>query len=381
MRPGGGIAAGIGFAHRSTALVSPAAVIAASRSLSLQSAMIAPQRLACAHLRSATAAGARKKSSFTAPPAAGGAIPAQTEPAGEPVETEARANETARVEEVEQEERAGTRAMGWWLIGCSGMVAGMVVLGGVTRLTGSGLSMVKWRPTGIWPPATTELWEKEFEEFKQYPEWIMKRQYENFGLEDFKFIWYMEWSHRMAGRCVGIAFAVPLAYFAARGYVDGALGRRLGLLFCMGGSQGLVGWWMVKSGLQKDKINVEQAEAWQMNTQFASVSPYRLTTHLGSALAIYSLLLWTGLGLLDRRRLATTASSAARRVAWVQRLVMVSTGAAGLTAVSGGFVAGNKAGLAYNDWPFMGYPNLVRLKHCETVHKTPLRPPALNPKP
>lgn len=249
--------------------------------------------------------------------------------------------------------------MGWWLIGCGGLVAGMVVLGGVTRLTGSGLSMVKWRPTGILPPGDQAAWEKEFEEFKQYPEYIMKRQYENFGVEDFKFIWFMEWSHRMAGRCVGIAFAVPLTYFVARGYIDRALGGRLALLFCMGGTQGLVGWWMVKSGLQKDTLNIEEAEAWQMNTQFAAVSPYRLTTHLSSALAIYSLLLWTALGLLDKRRLATASSSAAKNVLNLERFVKVSLATAGLTAASGGFVSGNHAGLAYNDWPFMGYPNFI----------------------
>jgi len=110
------------------------------------------------------------------------------------------AKDCERLEVVEEEERAGHRAMGWWLMGCSAMVAGMVVLGGVTRLTGSGLSMVKWRPTGILPPKDQAGWEKEFEEFKQYPEWIMKRQYEDFGVEDFKWIWYMEWTHRMAGR-------------------------------------------------------------------------------------------------------------------------------------------------------------------------------------
>eukprot|EP00802_Teleaulax_amphioxeia_P007330 Tamp_07336.p1 GENE.Tamp_07336~~Tamp_07336.p1 ORF type:complete len:318 (+),score=49.41 Tamp_07336:388-1341(+) len=226
--------------------------------------------------------------------------------------------------------------------------------------------MVKWRPTGILPPADQAAWEKEFEEFKLYPEWIMKRQYENFGVEDFKFIWYMEWSHRMAGRCVGVAFAVPLAYFAARGYVDRGLGMRLGLLFCMGGAQGLVGWWMVKSGLQRDKMNVEGAEAWQLNTQFASVSPYRLTSHLGSALTIYSLLLWTGLGLLDRRRLHSSSSAAAQQVLRLQRATKVGLATAGVTAISGGFVAGNHAGLAYSDWPFMGYPNIVPADWWET---------------
>jgi cytochrome c oxidase assembly protein subunit 15 len=220
--------------------------------------------------------------------------------------------------------------------------------------------MVKWHPHRILPPADQAAWEKEFEEFKTYPEWIMKRQYENFGLEDFKWIWYMEWSHRMAGRCVGIAFGLPLAYFTARGYVDRALGLRLGVLFCLGGAQGAVGWWMVKSGLQRDKIKVEEAEAWQLNTQFAAVSPYRLTAHLGSALTIYALLLWTGLGLLDRRRLGCASSAAAEQVLRLQRAARVGMATAGVTAISGGFVAGNHAGLAYSDWPFMGYPNILQ---------------------
>ena len=138
----------------------------------------------------------RALSSFTAPQAEAPAEGAGAEAVAE-AGTDTRGEE-GRVEEVQGEQRAGERAMGWWLIGCSGLVAGMVVLGGVTRLTGSGLSMVKWRPTGIWPPTTAEGWEAEFEEFKLYPEWQMKRQYEGFTVEDFKFIWYMEWSHRMA---------------------------------------------------------------------------------------------------------------------------------------------------------------------------------------
>ena len=128
----------------------------------------------------------------------------------------------------------------------------------------------------------------------------------------------------------------------------------------MGGAQGAVGWWMVKSGLQRDKIKVEEAEAWQLNTQFAAVSPYRLTAHLGSALTIYALLLWTGLGLLDRRRLGCASSAAAEQVLRLQRAARVGMATAGVTAISGGFVAGNHAGLAYSDWPFMGYPNILQ---------------------
>jgi hypothetical protein len=133
----------------------------------------------------------RGLSSITAPPGAGGLAVGDAEAgsgARERVVEKAQAQtDMAKVQEVHGEEKAGARAMGWWLIGCSGMVAGMVVLGGVTRLTGSGLSMVKWHPHRILPPADQAAWEKEFEEFKTYPEWIMKRQYENFGKNSQKY--------------------------------------------------------------------------------------------------------------------------------------------------------------------------------------------------
>ncbi|EKX49522.1 hypothetical protein GUITHDRAFT_104486 [Guillardia theta CCMP2712] len=248
----------------------------------------------------------------------------------------------------------GDRSVGYWLIVVSGMVIAMVVLGGLTRLTGSGLSMVKWKPHSEIPPMTEEEWMAEFEEFKTYPEWIMKRQYENFTLQDFKFIYYMEWSHRMFGRLIGVVFTVPLVYFASRGYLKGPIPKQVGFLFTLGGLQGLVGWWMVKSGLQKEKMQLESAEDWQFNTQFAAVSPYRLTAHLSSAITIYMLLFWFGLGLIDKRRIATACDQTAKKMWWFRQVAHGAAAFAGLTAFSGGFVAGNHAGLAYNDWPLMG---------------------------
>ncbi|CAE7901335.1 COX15 [Symbiodinium sp. KB8] len=125
------------------------------------------------------------------------------------------------------------------------MVFTMVVLGGATRLTRSGLSIVEWKPQGSWLPSTTEEWEEEFEKYKQYPEY--KRMNKGMALDEFKFIYFMEWFHRMWGRAIGVAFAVPLAIFAARGMIPRPLWGRLGLAFGLGGLQGGVGWWMVKS--------------------------------------------------------------------------------------------------------------------------------------
>eukprot|EP00878_Enallax_costatus_P037227 GHUV01042035.1.p1 GENE.GHUV01042035.1~~GHUV01042035.1.p1 ORF type:complete len:295 (+),score=86.35 GHUV01042035.1:614-1498(+) len=140
------------------------------------------------------------------------------------------------------------KQLAWWLGGCSAWVFSMVVLGGVTRLTRSGLSMTDWKFTGERPPITQEEWLAEFAKYQQSPEFRLAHSH--MSVEDFKFIYYMEWAHRMWGRILGLAFAVPATYFAARGYINGPLGKRLGICFLMGGAQGLVGWWMVRSGLQ-----------------------------------------------------------------------------------------------------------------------------------
>jgi len=213
--------------------------------------------------------------------------------------------------------------------------------------------MVKWKPHGEIPPMNQKEWEAEFEDFKQYPEYQMKRKYENFTLDEFKFIYFMEWSHRMAGRALGIAFAVPFAYFAVRGRIKGDLRGRLAVLFALGGAQGLVGWWMVKSGLEKN-VKVDTAEAWQLNTQFAAVSPYRLTSHFTAAIILYVALLSTGFGLMYKGRLATASAETRSKLSSLLMVSHLTAGVVGVTAVSGGFVAGNHAGLAYNDWPLMG---------------------------
>mmetsp|Transcript_36293 Transcript_36293/g.82721 ORF Transcript_36293/g.82721 Transcript_36293/m.82721 type:complete len:462 (+) Transcript_36293:4-1389(+) len=235
----------------------------------------------------------------------------------------------------------GQRAVGRWLVVCSGMVFAMVVLGGVTRLTKSGLSMVTWKPTSIKPPMTQEEWEAEFEMYKQFPEYQRKNQ--NMTVEEFKQIYFMEWLHRVWGRAIGGVFAVPLCYFAARGYLAKPMLGKLCGIFLLGGLQGGMGWYMVKSGLDLP----EGAEP--------RVSPYRLCAHLLAAFGIYSLTTWTAMDLL--RQPATLASTVAEHSKTLQRsrhLALLTTGIVALTVVSGAFVAGNDAGRAYPEWPLMG---------------------------
>ncbi|XP_073541115.1 heme A synthase COX15 [Phyllobates terribilis] len=234
---------------------------------------------------------------------------------------------------------AAERVMGRWLLACSGMVAGAVILGGVTRLTESGLSMVDWHLVKeMKPPRTREEWEAEFQKYQQFPEFKILNH--DMTLNEFKFIWYMEYSHRMWGRAVGLAYILPAVYFWRKGwFTRGMKGTVLGLcgFVCF---QGLLGWYMVKSGLEEkpDSHDVPR------------VSQYRLAAHLGSALVLYCASLWTGLSLLlPRHKLIETSQLLKLRkfTHWTAGLVF-------LTALSGAFVAGLDAGLVYNSFPKMG---------------------------
>ena len=310
--------------------------------------------------------------------------------------------------------------LGKWLLATSSLVFTMVHIGGITRLTKSGLSMTDWKPLGSRPPITAEEWEAEFERYKTFPEW---QQRQSMSLEEFQYIYYWEWGHRMLGRVVGMAFVLPWAYFswfhrpaltAANATVFNSpsstslslLPRtpilsaippnyqpRLALLFALGGTQGLVGWWMVRSGLGEDRRGDKKE---------IRVSPYRLAAHLGMAVGTYSLLVWTGLGALSYpvdwyvasfpasgaasaaatgsgAGVATTAATNATTsqiaeksslsllqhyarnltpasLRHAQNLRMGTLGTltlTGLTILSGAFVAGNDAGNAYNTYPFM----------------------------
>lgn len=247
-------------------------------------------------------------------------------------------------------------SVGKWILGTGGLVAGMVHVGGVTRLTKSGLSMTDWKPLGGLPPLTAAEWEAEFDRYKQHPEWQQRR---SMTLDDFKYIFYWEWGHRMLGRTVGLAFAAPWAYFAMRGRIPAGYHGRMVTLFAMGGTQGLVGWWMVKSGLGDDRRD---------DRHEIRVSPYRLAAHLGMAVATYGTLVYTGLGILSVPHDAAAATSASSKLqqlvqslpssamAHARKLRMGAVGVTGLTfatILSGAFVAGNDAGNAYNTFPKM----------------------------
>ncbi|EED90902.1 predicted protein, partial [Thalassiosira pseudonana CCMP1335] len=219
-----------------------------------------------------------------------------------------------------------------WLLTTSSLVFAMVHIGGITRLTKSGLSMTDWKPLGSRPPITTEEWMVEFERYKLYPEWEQRK---NMNLEEFKYIYYWEWGHRMMGRVVGLVFGGGWAYFTWLHPI----------LFAMGGTQGLVGWWMVKSGLGDDRRG---------DRNEIRVSPYRLASHLGMAVGTYSMLIWTGLGALSYPVDRYPASSSALQHAQRTRVGTISTVAlTGCTILSGAFVAGNDAGNAYNTYPLM----------------------------
>ena len=229
-----------------------------------------------------------------------------------------------------------SKPVAYWLFGMGGLVATMVTVGGITRLTRSGLSMTDWKLQANLPPITLDEWNAEFERYKTFPEW---QQRKSMTLDEFKFIYFWEYGHRMLGRGLGFAFAIPGAYFAARGMIPKRMYSRIALLFGLGGAQGLIGWWMVKSGLEMDPEQRKEIR----------VSPYRLTTHLTMAFTTYGLLLWTGLDILHgpkymretAMKLSTETLKYARKV---RGMAAVSAALAATTIVSGAFVAGNDAG-------------------------------------
>lgn len=215
-----------------------------------------------------------------------------------------------------------------WLTLCAAVILGMILLGGVTRLTDSGLSMVEWKPImGVIPPLSEADWQVAFDKYKQYPEY----QKINFDMDlsGFKVIFLYEYLHRVLGRLIGLLYFVPLMFFWMRGMVKHSLRGHLLTLLVLGGCQGLMGWYMVKSGL------VDRPD----------VSQYRLTAHLGLALLVYAYMFWLILGLVNPRRSIPSLASW-----WPVGLV----GLVYFMALSGGFVAGTDAGYAYPTWPLMG---------------------------
>ena len=230
------------------------------------------------------------------------------------------------------------RRIGIWLLSVALLVFAMVVLGGYTRLTSSGLSMVDWRPaTGWLPPIGEAAWAAAFADYRQYPEY----QKVNLGmsLAEFQRIYLVEYAHRLLGRAIGLAFLVPLIYFLIAAKITRRLAGWLVVLFVLGGLQGVLGWFMVRSGL------VDRPD----------VSHYRLVAHLGAALLIYGLLLWTAFELLVGRRAGAGAPPGGSPGApAVRRLAVVVLVGVVVQILAGGLVAGLDAGLVYNSFPLMG---------------------------
>lgn len=223
------------------------------------------------------------------------------------------------------------RQVSLWLFIIAGMVLVMTGIGGLTRLTGSGLSIMEWAPImGALPPVTDAEWERLFALYKKIPQFALVNA--DFLLADFKRIFWLEWVHRLWGRVLGLAFVLPLIWFWVKGHVPHRLALRLSALFVLGALQGAVGWFMVASGFFPDTT---------------TVSAYRLVLHLGLALALYVGVLWTGLTVF---RGAPTGSTAVRRT---HVAALVTTVLVIVTVLAGGFVAGIKAGLTFNTFPLM----------------------------
>jgi len=223
------------------------------------------------------------------------------------------------------------RLVAGWLFAVAAMIMVMIVLGGATRLTGSGLSIMEWAPLmGTLPPATDAEWHRLFALYQKIPQYKLIN--EGFGLAGFKQIFWLEWIHRLWGRLIGVVFLLPMLWLWATRRIERRLLPRLGLLFVLGGLQGTVGWFMVASGFLPDAT---------------AVSPYRLVIHLALALVLYAAIVWTGLTALHPVRHPAPAARSLR-VLVIASLILVS-----LTILTGGFTAGLHAGLTYNTFPLM----------------------------
>jgi heme a synthase len=230
------------------------------------------------------------------------------------------------------DDRAATnhRAVAIWLLACAALIFAMVVVGGVTRLTHSGLSIVEWQPiVGTVPPLDDAQWQDAFAKYRQTPEYRQVNR--GMTLEAFKGIFWWEYAHRLLGRLIGVVFLVPLAWFALRDRIPRAILPRLVGIFVLGGLQGALGWYMVQSGLVDDP----------------RVSQYRLAAHLGLAAAIYAAIVWTALGLLYPARAQPAAPPGLRRLSLALVAIVF------VMMLTGALVAGIHAGRAYNSFPLM----------------------------
>lgn len=218
----------------------------------------------------------------------------------------------------------------FWLFFMVLLVAGMILLGGATRLTNAGLSITEWRPvSGALPPMSAAAWASEFDKYKLIPEF--NAEHPDMDMTGFKFIYFMEWSHRQLGRFIGLAYFLPMLLFMMTGKIgQGRRGRFIAILLLIG-IQGAIGWWMVASGLVNDRVDVSQ---------------YRLATHLGVAFIILALLYWTWRDQAREWASADLLPPYRKRTALLAILVFIQI-------VAGAFVAGTHAGYAYNTWPLM----------------------------
>src|SRR3954463_13923001 len=229
---------------------------------------------------------------------------------------------------VEAAPTARPRALSHLLLAVAGLVFAMVVVGGITRLTESGLSITQWKPvSGIIPPLTQADWQRAFGLYQQTPQYIQVAGPAGMTLAGFKFIFFWEWVHRLLGRILGLVFFAGTAWFAVRREIPRGYGWRLAALFVLGGLQGAVGWFMVMSGLEGR----------------TEVSPYRLSAHLLFALFLFSALIWTALDLRNED------ARPARLTDWGA----VALGTVAIQLLLGAWVAGFRAGYVSNTWPGM----------------------------
>jgi len=220
-----------------------------------------------------------------------------------------------------------SRAVAVWLFAVAVLVTAMVVVGGATRLTGSGLSITEWKPVrGVIPPLTLADWQAEFVRYQAIPQYKLLNR--GMSLAEFQAIYWWEWSHRLLGRLLGAVFFIPFIWFAVRRAISRRMAWRLGAIFVLGGLQGFVGWWMVSSGLA-DRLYV---------------APERLMTHLGLAFALLGALVWTALDAWNGQARQTLPSPWGTRALWLLGLIYFQV-------LLGALVAGNHAGLVYNDFP------------------------------
>lgn len=228
------------------------------------------------------------------------------------------------------------KAVALWLWLCLLLVAAIVVVGGLTRLTESGLSIVEWKPfTGTFPPATEEEWTQELESYKTSPQ--AEKVFPDITLEEFKNIFWLEYIHRLIARIIGVVFAIPLLWFAATRAITLIKTAQLFTIFLLGGAQGMIGWYMVQSGLVDDP----------------RVSPYRLALHLGMAFTLFALILWQAHNFGRRPTPTIGAFMLPAPSAWLKLMACITVIAIFIQIILGAFVAGLDAGLTYNTFPYM----------------------------